>query len=300
MKLIIPFLILFTFLFTAGNPENIEFSEWELVVDNQKFPEGITYNHDGILYSSNCNGNWITRISETKIDTFLLASDSTFQKTNGMLALPDGSILAADFGKGAILKINKNGKTKILLDGYNGIRFNKPNDLTLDKNGNLFFSEPNTWGPEIYDGRVFYYNFSTKTLKLIKDKIAFPNGIGISPKTGRLYLSESAKSRILSFEINKDGTLTDEKVFAEIPGGDPDGFNFDEDGNLYVAHFGGGNIYVFSPEGKLLHKVKTPGSKPSNVEFAGNDLMTFYITEDETNSIYKCRVNKKGFNIFRK
>ncbi|MBK7107202.1 MAG: SMP-30/gluconolactonase/LRE family protein [Ignavibacteriae bacterium] len=293
-------IILFAFFLNINAQENIEFSEWELVVSNQQFPEGITYDQNGVLYSSNCNGNWITRISETKIDTFLLASDSTFQKTNGMLALPDGSILATDFGKGAILKIVKNGKINSVVNEFNGTRFNKPNDLTLDKNGNLFFSEPNNWGPEIYDGRVFYYNFSTKSLKLIKDKIAFPNGIGISPKTERLYLSESAKSRILSFEINEDGTLRDEKVFVEIPGGDPDGLNFDENGNLYVAHFGGGNIYVFSPEGKILKKVKTPGTKPSNVEFAGNDLMTFYITEDQTNSIYKCRVNRKGFNIFSK
>ncbi|MFZ1290848.1 MAG: SMP-30/gluconolactonase/LRE family protein [Melioribacteraceae bacterium] len=162
MKLIIPFLILFTFLFTVGNPENIEFSEWELVVANHQFPEGITYNHNGILYSSNCNGNWITRISETKIDTFLLASDSTFQKTNGMLALPDGSILAADFGKGAILKIYKNGKTEILLDGYNKKRFNKPNDLTLDKNGNLFFSEPNTWDQKFMMEEFFIIIFLQK------------------------------------------------------------------------------------------------------------------------------------------
>ena len=49
-----------------------------------------------------------------------------------------------------------------------------------------------------------------------------------------------------------------------------------------------------------MKKVKTPGTKPSNVEFAGKDLMTFYITEDETNSIYKCIVNRIGFNIFSK
>ncbi|MBK8947002.1 MAG: SMP-30/gluconolactonase/LRE family protein [Ignavibacteriae bacterium] len=297
MMKIIP-IILFAFFININSQENIEFSEWELVVSNQQFPEGITYDQKGNLYSSNCNGNWLTRISETNIDTFLLASDSTFQKTNGMFAIPDGSILATDFGKGVILKIDENRKTHILINGFEGKKFNRPNDLTIDENGNLFFTDPKTWGPEIFDGRVFYYNFSTNLLKQVLDSIAFPNGIGISPKDGRLYLSESAKSRILSFKLNSNGTLEDKKIFVVIPGGDPDGLNFDEEGNLYVAHFGGGNIYVISPEGKILKKVKTPGLKPSNVEFAGKDLMTFYITEDETNSIYKCRVNKKGFNIF--
>ncbi|MBK7979815.1 MAG: SMP-30/gluconolactonase/LRE family protein [Ignavibacteriae bacterium] len=296
------FFLLIFFLITISifPQDNIEFSDWELVADNQKFPEGITYDNNGNLYSSNCYGNWITRISGSKIDTFLLASDSTFKNTNGMIARPNGTLIAADFGNGVILNFSGNGKTEILIDGYNGSKFNKPNDLTLDENGNLYFTDPKTWGHEIFDGRVFYYNFSTKTVLLVQDSIAFPNGIGISPKTERLYLSESAKSRILSFRINSDGSLDDKKVFVEIPGGDPDGFNFDEDGNLYAAHFGGGNIYVISPEGKILKKIKTPGKKPSNVEFADEDLMTLYITEDETNSIYKCRVNKKGFNLFSK
>lgn len=43
----------------------------------------------------------------------------------------------------------------------------------------------------------------------------------------------------------------DDKKYLLKFGGDPDGFNFDEDGNLYAAHFGGGNIYVISPEGKF-------------------------------------------------
>ena len=37
--------------------------------------------------------------------------------------------------------------------------------------------------------------------------------------------------------------VSNKNVFIELPGGDPDGFNFDVNGNMYVAHFGGDNLY---------------------------------------------------------
>ena len=76
-----------------------------------------------------------------------------------------------------------------------------------------------------------------------------------------------------------------------LPGGnqDPDGMDVDENGNLYIACFGGGKIFVVSPEGKLLDSLMTPGKKPSNVEFGGEDMKTLFISECETNKIYSIR-----------
>jgi gluconolactonase len=81
--------------------------------------------------------------------------------------------------------------------------------------------------------------------------------------------------------------LSNQETFAEIPGGDPDGIEFDVEENLYAAHFGGGAVYIFSPEGKVLQKISTPGLKPTNLEFGGKDYKTLFLTEVETNSLYK-------------
>ena len=232
------------------------------------------------------------------VDTFLVSSDSTFGKTNGLFALRDGSIIATDYGNGAILKIDNQGNVEKLITGYNGVALNRPNDLTIDKSGNLFFTDPKSYGEDKLDGRIFYYDFNKDSLLLVQSELAFPNGIGISHVDGRLYVCESAKTRIVSFTIDENGQLNDKKVFIDLPGGDPDGFNFDIEGNLYVAHFGGGNLYVISPSGEILRKVKTPGLKPTNVEFAGEDGKTLFLTEVETNSIYKCRVNVMGHSNF--
>ena len=87
------------------------------------------------------------------------------------------------------------------------------------------------------------------------------------------------------------------ELFIELPGGDPDGIDFDVKGNLYVAHFGSGTIYVISPVGQVLEKIKTPGAKPSNIEFGDSDFRTLYLTEDETNAVYKIKVLYPGYKI---
>ena len=174
--------------------------------------------------------------------------------------------------------------------------FNRPNDLTIDKNGNLFFTDPKSYGKNKLDGRIFYYDFETDSVSLIQSNLAFPNGIGISPIDKKLYVCESAKSRILRFNIESNNSISRKETFIELPGGDPDGINFDIYGNLYVAHFGGSTVYVISPNGEIINKIKTPGKNPSNVEFAGLDKKDFYITEDETNTIFKCRVSIPGLS----
>jgi len=112
-----------------------------------------------------------------------------------------------------------------------------------------------------------------------------------------LYVCESAFNRILKYQVEPDGALSEKSVLVDLPGGDPDGMNLDIEGNIIVAHFGGGAIYKISPVGGILEKIPTPGQKPSNVEFAGPDLKTLYITEDETNAIYKTRVEVPGLLI---
>ena len=167
----------------------------------------------------------------------------------------------------------------------------------LDTEGNLYFTDPNSYDPKILDGRIFFIDAKTKLVTLLADSMAFPNGINISPANGKLYVCESAKQKIVSFNITNEYRLTDKEDFVSISGGDPDGIEFDINGNLYAAHFGGKAVYIFSPEGELIQKIETPGAKPTNLEFGGPDYKTLYLTEVETNALYKIKVNIKGKNV---
>ncbi len=269
-------------------------NQWQLVADGFLFPEGPAWSADGSLYISNCTGNHLSRIRSGKVDTLCSSRDPLYSKSNGLVCTPQGDLLACEFGFGRILKISPRGKIRVLIDGYQGQAFHRPNDLRLLNNGDFYFSDPKSYGADQPDGRLFFYSASADSIRLVQDSLCFPNGLALSPQDGKLYCSESARHRILRFERRPDGSLHFDRVFIELPGADPDGLEFDIRGNLYVAHFGSGTVFIISPAGKILQKIAAPGKKPSNLEFGGRDRKTLYLTEDETNSVYRMPVRWPG------
>ncbi len=275
-------------------------SPFELVVKDLNFPEGPAWDGKDTLYVSNCYGGWIARIAPRGADVFLRSSTDpfTFEKTNGMTVARDGKLYACDFEKGAILRIAPQGTSEVAASGYASERFARPNDLAFDPQGNLFFTDPKSYRAENPDGRVYRLSRETGEVRIAADHLAFPNGLAFSADGKLLFVCESALHRITRFQVQLDGTLAHPALFTDLPGGDPDGINFDRKGFLYVAHFGGGAIYRIAPDGSIDRRIPAPGRKPSNVEFGGPDLRTLYITECETNAVYRMEVAEPGLPLF--
>lgn len=283
------FLCSFTEIYTQTEdlPET-----WRLVFNGMDFPEGPAFDTNGNLYISNCYGGWIAKYDGSKIDTFLIKSDAfpSIDKTNGLVIVED-HIYACDYGIGAILKIIKDGRIEIISDGFDGEKFNRPNDIIFDGEENVYFTDPKGYGKDILDGRIFSLNIKTNELKMLADNLAFPNGLNISPLDNKLYVCESAKECIVRFEMDEEKRLVNKEHFITLPGGDPDGIEFDNDGNLYVSHFGGQAVYIISPIGEIIHKLDTPGKKPTNLEFKDSERKFLFLTEAETNSVYSIDLN---------
>ncbi|MFH1851336.1 MAG: SMP-30/gluconolactonase/LRE family protein [Candidatus Neomarinimicrobiota bacterium] len=267
--------------------------EWQVVAGGFSFPEGPAWDGDGSLYVSNCYGDWLACLRNGVIDTVAHASDSTFNRTNGLFVDTDGIIYACDYAAGAIRSLSPDGCVRTLVAGYAGRPFSRPNDLIVFGD-QLYFTDPAGYGVDKLAGRLFRYNLSSCELVLAADRLAYPNGLALSPRDDRLYVCESARNRIISFSWSDAGDLADPVEFVHLPGGDPDGIEFDRAGNLYVAHFGGGAVYVIAPDGTILQKIVTPGRKPSNLEFGGNDGQTLFLTEVETNTVYQIRTRIAG------
>lgn len=279
---------------------NLDFeTRFVRVADTGLFPEGPAFDGEHSLYFSNCNDNWIGRYRDGNLDTFAVAPSQpdSFLHTNGLIFGRDGYLYGCEFTLGRIVKFDPSGNCTTLVNGYNGKRFNRPNDLTFDRQGNLWFTDPKNYGPDKADGSVYFYSISTHLLLLAADSLCFPNGIAFDPEGQFLYVSESAREQVVRFSVLPGGRLGRREVFVRLPGGDPDGLAFDQKGNLYVAHFGGGAVLIFDPRGKLLARLRTPGQKPSNLEFAGPGRRTLYITEDETNALYKIAVPIPGLPL---
>src|SRR5688572_5678828 len=208
-----------------------------VLVSGYDSPEGPAFDRDGNLYFVNWLSSSVVRLT-------LDGDAAEFFNTGGIPAglafHRDGSLYVADEGDDihGVLRI-VDGEATTLVDAYDGKSLNGVNDLVFDRDAVLYFSDPWRSSAENPVGG-FYRYFPDGTLEQIDHGLAFPNGVAISPDGAWVYLAETYRNRILRYPMRSDGTVGGREHFAPLPGEHgPDGMAVDEEGILYVAHFGG-------------------------------------------------------------
>ncbi|SNS11969.1 Sugar lactone lactonase YvrE [Sphingomonas laterariae] len=111
-----------------------------------------------------------------------------------------------------------------------------------------------------------------------------PNGPAFSACGHWLYHADTGRRMIYRFRRGDDGTISDREThirFAEADGY-PDGMTVDAEGFLWVAHWGGGRISRFAPDGSLDRAMSLPARQVTNITFAGADLDRMFVTSAAT------------------
>lgn len=272
------------------------------IADGFLFPEGPAYDGKGGTYISNCNADYISKMdpSGKSLSHKHAADRFTFEKTNGMTFFEDGTLFVCDFSRKAILQIYPDGRTEMYADKCDDQGFKGPNDLAFDPEGNLYFSDPAGSDAKNPIGCVYRVARGSRKVTRVAEGMAFPNGVAFSADAKMLYIAESNTFRILRAKVKPDGGLEKPELFCQLPQGHtPDGINFDQAGNLYVATVGPGLVTVLDKEGKTLRTIKLPGTDVTNVEFTGKEMKTLIITEAQKGEVYKVDVPIGGLPLFR-
>ena len=137
------------------------------------------------------------------------------------------------------------------------------------------------------------FKLNTKgELSLLTDKVSRPNGLALSPDEKIMYVANTDETNAAwyAFPLDSDGLgeptiIHDATSLIGKEVGFPDGVKVDKNGNIFTA--GPGGIWIFSPSGELLGKIK-PGEWASNCNF-NKDQSILYITADD----YLLRVKLK-------
>jgi gluconolactonase len=197
-----------------------------------------------------------------------------------------------------IIAISPDGKIRTVVNTYLGKNFSGPNDLVFDSIGNFYFTDP--WGSSAENPNGCIYRVSAKgEIKLFASGLAFPNGIVVSRDGKDLWVAITRKNRILRYGIDEEGNILRSTIFCQLSGGwGPDGMALDVAGNLYVAHFGGGDVLIINPKGEITERVSIGGLRVTNVAFGGPDRKTLYVTEVETNSVYRFNTDFPGLLLY--
>jgi len=191
---------------------------------------------------------------------------------NAIMFDKKGNMLLADWVGHNVLKVDK--KTKAVTVYVHSDEFNQPNDLCINKKGQLFASDP-SWANGT--GKIWRIDGPGKAV-LLADNMGTTNGIELSPDEKKLYVNESVQKKIWVFEVNAKGGISNKKLFYEFADFGMDGMKCDRLGNLYVTRHGKGTIAILSPDGNLVREVQMKGKATSNITFGGPEGKTCYIT----------------------
>ena len=155
-----------------------------------------------------------------------------------------------------------------LATGYQGKRFNSPNDLVYNSTGQLFFTDPpygmDPWDEKQLDFQGVYRLDADGKVNLLVDTLSRPNGIALSPDQKTLYIAQSdpEKARYYAYDLDENGNVISGKVLfdattlqSETRKGLPDGLKVHSSGLLFAT--GPGGVLVVSPEGKHLGTILT-------------------------------------------
>ncbi len=265
-------------LLTAELPDDKKVQPEEMVLVPE-YSEGIVFDHAGNAYIS--HGKVITRITpERKVSTWAETG-----APNGHKILADGTHLVCDASQHAVLHLDANGKILGKASSEcNGKKLRGPNDLCLDPRGGFYFTDPGDSGLKNPIGTVHYVDAAGKTY-FVTGGLAYSNGIVLRPDGKTLLVAESQKNRVLEYEVLAPGRVGKMRVFVELPekgegqiDNQPDGMTLDQDGNLYVAHYGMKQVQVISPQGKVIRRYAGGTLTTSNVAFGGKQMDELYIT----------------------
>jgi gluconolactonase len=263
--------------------------------------------HEGPVYAADEHALYFTtlrrelvaikRLDLTDGTVSLVRPDAN--TANGMALDRQGRLVVCEQGTlsdpGRISRLDRRTReVETLVDSWNGVPLNSPNDVVVKSDGTIWFTDP-SYGylqgfrptPQAGD-HVYCYDPADDSLTLVADGFDKPNGLAFSPDERALYVGDNgAPKELLAFDVDDRARLSGRRVVATTSGEHPDGIKVDRAGRLYVSAPGG--VDILAPTGEPLGAIDLPGA----VIFAfgpGEDVL--YITADT--AIWAADLNAKG------
>ena len=273
-----------------------------------RWAEGPVWFGDGryLLWSDIPNQRILKWEEETgRVSVYRKPSDFA----NGHTRDRQGRLITCEHGARRVTRTEYDGSITVLADSFQGKRLNSPNDVVVKTDNSIWFTDPPFGILGNYEGHkaepeigqnVFRIDGETGEMTSVADDVLGPNGLAFSPDESVLYVVESRGQphrKILAYDVNADGqTLSNKHVLIDAgPGGTPDGFRVDIDGNLWCG-WGMGTaeldgVHVFASDGALIGRIELP-ERCANVCFGGPKRNRLFMAASQ--SLYAVYVHTQG------
>ncbi|MEH6747325.1 MAG: SMP-30/gluconolactonase/LRE family protein [Maribacter arcticus] len=266
-------------------------AELNQISNKYSFTEGPASDKNGNVYFTDQPNDKIIKWNEA--DNTLSIFKEPAGRANGLYFDHNGNLLAAADDKNELWRINSNGIVDTLITNFEGKKLNGPNDIWVDLQGGIYFTDPYYQRPywerttaEIEEKNVYYISPDLKNITVAATDLVQPNGIIGTPDGKTLYVADIGDQKTYSYTIQNNGTLTNRTIFTDMGS---DGMTIDNKGNIYLT---GEGVTIFNPKGEKIHHIPVNEEWTANVTFGGKNQNILFITAK--GSVYTLKMNVHG------
>lgn len=275
-------------------------------------PEAARVDGAGNLYFSDALGaGGVFRLSADGSLTTLIEGR---RLVGGMALHENGGIVVA----GRRVEVWRDGSLRPLLE-LDGVHYF--NDLTIDARGAVYVaavrsdiealmreasgspSEAREYiRSRIVPGECYRIDRGGAITCVYAD-VKLGNGMAFSDDGRHLYQVDSYAQGVIVHDIDALGHFSNRRLIGQksFESGGPDGMAIDSEGNLWVAHIGGGRVVRLAPNGQELGQILVPASRVTTVTFGGPGLSDMYVgsadnSEDPVRRGTMFRISGSGYS----
>lgn len=256
------------------------------------FLEGPGFDRDGNLFCVDIPYGRIFRVSPDGTFELFVQYDG---EPNGLRIHRDGRIFVADHKRGLLVIDPETRTVDAVVEAIDGKPLVGPNDLVFTADGGVYFTDMGNSDLDTPNGRLIHVDPAGRA-KIVLDRLAAPNGLGLNRAGTILYLAMFRENAIWQMVLRPDGGVSRVSRFLQLSGGlGPDGMLVDDDGNLLVVHAGLGCVWVFSPLGEPLYRiVSCRGRMITNIAFSVTEPNRLFIIDSGGGAILTATLPVRG------
>jgi gluconolactonase len=269
--------------------QNFDEIQAEQLIDHLKYGDGVVWSRDGFLLFSDVGANRIYRL-----DAGAEKAKTGRENAGGAEGLGEdaqGRLYVCESRNRRVTRTDRKGGIDAIAERFEGKKLNAPNDITIRKDGQVYFTDP-AFGSDIdhreldFNG-IFHLNPKGELSAVARWKTR-PNGIALSPDGRTLYVSDSDRHAVAAFDVDGRGDASNQRDLITGISGVPGGIRVDASGKIYVAARGLG---IYSREGKREHLL-LESDITTNCAFGDADFETLYVMSRE--KLFRLRLGVKG------
>lgn len=255
----------------------VETYEPKVLAEGLVFGEGPRWRDGKLWISDMFDGRVVTVSLDGNVETAV-----EVQRPSGLGWLPDGTLLVVSMTDRKVLKL-VDGRLETHADLWQ-LCGGDTNDMVVDRQGRAYVGN---FGFDFGAGQ------SPKTTKLVLvqpdgdaaavgGELLFPNGTAISPNGRTLVVAETLGARLSVFDVAEDGSLSNQRVFAELPGRQPDGICLDAAGAVWVSCFSQDEFVRVHEGGAISASAPVSGRRAVACMLGGADRRTLFLLTSKT------------------